>query len=171
MSAVHLPRKSAAGSDIAQQLQSIYWPVPIVVLDVEAGARGDELFDHARAAVCCAQEERSVPSERAGCWFKWRISIAVGTMAGLDRANPLKSAPRTAITQRHTRQPETVWIADGTQTVPARIRGMDVRALRQQRFHALRVALTRRVVQRCALGRAAQAKKRRWYVRPTIDKQ
>jgi hypothetical protein len=92
MSAVHLPRKSAAGSDIAQQLQSIYWPVPIVVLDVEAGARGDELFDHARAAVCCAQEERSVPSERAGCWFKWRISIAVGTMAGLDRAKPVKSA-------------------------------------------------------------------------------
>ena len=58
-----------------------------------------------------------------------------------------------------------------TQTVPARIRRVDVRALRQQRFHALRVALTRRVVQRCALGRAAQAKKRRWYVRPTIDKQ
>jgi hypothetical protein len=48
---------------------------------------------------------------------------------------------------------------------------VDVRALRQQRFHAPRVALTRRVVQRCASGRAARTKTRRWCVRPTIDKQ
>jgi hypothetical protein len=46
-----------------------------------------------------------------------------------------------------------------TQIVPARIRRVDVRALRQQRFHAPRVALTRRVVQRCALRRAARTKK------------
>ena len=31
----------------------------------------------------------------------------------------------------------------------------DIRALLQQRFHALRVALTRRVVQRCALDSSA----------------
>ena len=89
---MHLPRKSAAGSDIAQPLQSAYWPVPKVVLDIEAGAGGNELLDHARATRCCAQHERSVPFEKAGSCFKSRISIAVGTMAGLDRAKPLKSA-------------------------------------------------------------------------------
>jgi hypothetical protein len=48
---------------------------------------------------------------------------------------------------------------------------VDVRARRQQRFHTTRVALTRRVVQRCASGRAARTKTRRWYVGPTIDKK
>ncbi len=40
-----------------------------------------------------------------------------------------------------------------------RILGVDVGARRQQRFHAPRVALTRRVVQRCASGRAARTKR------------
>ncbi len=40
-----------------------------------------------------------------------------------------------------------------------RILGVDVGARRQQRFHTPRVALTRRVVQRCASGRAARTKR------------
>ena len=103
--------ESAAGSDIAQPLLSAYWPVPKVVLDIEAGAGGNELLDHARASLCCAQDERSVPSEKAGCCSKWQTTIAIGTMAGLDRAKPY---PRHKVPTRRcprTARPRPPWQA------------------------------------------------------------
>ncbi len=85
MSAVSLPTKSAVGSDIAQPLQSIYWSVPTVVLDIEAGAGGNELLDHERLTLVRGEDERRAPAKKVGSRLGYRTAVAVGYIGPYPR--------------------------------------------------------------------------------------
>jgi hypothetical protein len=98
-------------------------------------------------AFCRRKVQRGPPAQQAHARAAPAICEAKPFPAPVGNHSTTLADPRPS--GSHTR----------TQTVPARIRRVDVRALRQQRFHAPRVALTRRVVQRCALRRAARTKK------------
>ena len=85
MSAVHLPRKSAAGSDVAQPLQSIYGPVPTIALDIEAGAGGNELIHHERVTHHRGIVERSAPADESAAGSDIAQPVQLGIMARTHR--------------------------------------------------------------------------------------
>jgi hypothetical protein len=100
ISAVYLPRKTAAGSDIAQRISRsrcsrTYWPIPIVVLDIDAGVGSNELLDHERVTQVRGPDERRVPAEKDGCRHGYRTAVAVGHIGPYPSLS-LTSTPASA---------------------------------------------------------------------------
>ncbi len=87
MSAVSLPTNRLPARISHSHRSRVYWLVPIVVLDIEAGAGGDELIHHERVTLPRGHHERSVPADESA--------------AGSDIAQPLHSiswlVPTTAL--------------------------------------------------------------------------
>jgi hypothetical protein len=64
MSAVSLPRSQLQGRMRAADADATR-ALPVVVLDLESGAGGDELLDHVRVALRRGRDERSESAERS----------------------------------------------------------------------------------------------------------
>ncbi len=77
MSAVPLPTNRLPARISHSHRSRVYWSVPIVVLDIEAGAGGNELLDHERVTHPRGHHERSAPADESA--------------AGSDIAQPSQS--------------------------------------------------------------------------------
>ena len=77
MSAVSLPTNRLPARISHSHRSHVYWLVPIVVLDIEAGAGGDELLDHECVTLPRCRDERSAPAEKVGCRLGYRTAVAI----------------------------------------------------------------------------------------------
>ncbi len=78
MSAVSLQTNRLPARTAHSRCSQIYWLEPIVVLDIEAGAGGNELLHHERVTVVCSVDERRAPAHEVGSRLGYRTAVAVG---------------------------------------------------------------------------------------------
>jgi hypothetical protein len=77
MSAAYLPTSRLPARTAHSRGSRVYWLVPIVALEIEAGAGGNELLDHERVTLPRGQHECSAPA-RIGCRLGYRTASTAG---------------------------------------------------------------------------------------------